>query len=275
MIEVKKIKNFVSGNFCDAVLSGRLKDDKIELNLKLDSEDLKYKSIPIYSTDFELLRNNPTMLIEYLLDNYLNNNTIIGIDYFTEIPHHFSKIGFNIHSLNGTFSIALTKDILKILPNDFVKIIENSKKEGIIKVLDIIDIKNINIDNFDDGNYKIYSTGIKFSRTRDGDINYLGLKIKDKEGKVINYKGEIEFIKTIISKLIEKENLSIEKLERLKNTLEYDLKYNRINLFDKYKLNEETTFSVGTFRILEIIEEFFNECLIDYEKEKVKQLILK
>ena len=95
MIDVKQIRNFVSCNFTDAVLNGELKNGKIDLNLKLDKNAYENDYIHIYNVDLEEIRKNPELVFNYLLEKYLENNTIIGAYYFANIKFQHTSIRKN------------------------------------------------------------------------------------------------------------------------------------------------------------------------------------
>ena len=71
MIKVEQLRNFISGNFTNAILSGDFKNDKIDLNLELDTKNVCRNCIQIYSVDLKQIRKDPKAIFNYLLEKYL------------------------------------------------------------------------------------------------------------------------------------------------------------------------------------------------------------
>jgi len=271
MIKEKQLKEFISGNFTRAVLSGRLVNNKVELGLALNSEQVENDSISIYSTDLQILRKNPEKLCEYLIDTFLNNNMVIELEYNTTIPYHPTKFGFAITGRDRTFNIALERNVLDILPKDFVSKLELAKREGIIKFLDEIEINKFCLENFDSGSYIKYKTGITYYNSI-GYLCYRGLKIKNKKGKIVNYKGEAAFAKKLLTLLIERDNVDLKHLEHINEKLMYEY----CGVSTEYELNDSTIFKAATVDDWAIFRQFLIEYLNTYKDEiKGNQLILK
>ena len=97
--------------------------------------------IGTYSEDLKKIRKEPLNACNYMLDNFLANHTVIGINYFTYNQYHPDKTCFDIITTDGVFTIALGDcNIKDIFPN-FVKRVEFAKREGIIKDLSHKDIE--------------------------------------------------------------------------------------------------------------------------------------
>ena len=94
MIGVEQLRDFVSGHYTNAVLSGRIKNDKIELKLRMNSRERKKEYIHLYNVDLENLIKNPSELVDYMISVFLETNTIIGTNYFKEVLYHNDKNGF-------------------------------------------------------------------------------------------------------------------------------------------------------------------------------------
>ena len=77
MIGVEQLRDFVSGHYTNAVLSGRLKNNKIELKLRMNSRERKKEYIHLYNVDIEALRRNPSELVNYMINVFFCNKTII------------------------------------------------------------------------------------------------------------------------------------------------------------------------------------------------------
>ena len=137
-MDIQKLRRFLSNDFNNAILSIRKKDDDVVIRLTLrEKSELNGNFIGLYSEDINLLKKNQFKLCDYMLEKFLNNNTIIGVKYFTFNHYHPNKDCFDIITNNGVFTIAIDKiDIKDIFP-DFVKRLEFAKREGIIKQLKI------------------------------------------------------------------------------------------------------------------------------------------
>ena len=263
MVKIEQIKDFISSNFELATLSGRVVKDKIELRLHLNNEKLDYETISIYSEDLNKLRKDPERLIEYLFDYYINNNTIIRVEYFANIRHHENKVGFIIESTMNTFQIALQNNLIKILPKDFTSRLEQAKRQGIIKVLENTDINNFTLKNIDSKPYSMYKTGLTFYKIDNTlSVNYEALKLKNIKDEVFNPEFELKFIKILLRLIIEKEQVNLEELR---------YKYNHVSIyysiFYKYDLNNKTTFTTYTSEGLKLYKSFLKEYNNTYQDE--------
>lgn len=263
MVKIEQIKDFISSNFELATLSGRVVKDKIELRLHLNNEKLDYETISIYSEDLNKLRKDPERLIEYLFDYYINNNTIIRVEYFANIRHHENKVGFIIEGTMNTFQIALENNLIKILPKDFTSRLEQAKRQGIIKVLENTDINNFTLKNIDSKPYSMYKTGLTFYKIDNTlSVSYEALKLKNIKDEVFNPEFELKFIKILLRLIIEKEQVNLEELR---------YKYNHASIyysiFYKYDLNNKTTFTTYTSEGLELYKSFLKEYNNTYQDE--------
>lgn len=267
MIEVEQLRDFVSGNFKGAVISGKTKKDKVELILKLNSrieKDKEKEYLHLYNVDLEELVKQPKELLNYLIDKYLENNTIIGVQYFVNVQNHSDKTSFVINSVNGSFIIALRDDCMSLLPDNFVQKLETAKKEGIIKVINQVDIKKIKIHNFGKHTFfNNYKTGLRKDTIEPGTYHYDALRTEDAKGNFINYQGEREFTKKILEILTEK---GIVDLNYLKLT-DGVFKFGYFNSMRDYNLNDKTKFEAESNGDLFVFMEFLDEYLSKYKDE--------
>lgn len=265
MISVEQLRDFVSGHYTNAVLSGRMKDNKIELKLRMNSRERKKEYIHLYNIDLDSLRKNPSELVDYMISVFLENNTIIGTNYFKEVPYHYEKSGFTFCGTNRTFSIALSNECMKLLPKDFVKRVEQKKREDIIGF-----IKNTEVKKFRISNYNKFTSGLFYDELS-GIFIYHPLIIKDKEGKFIYYKNELEFSKQLLSILIERGKVDFNELKKWN----WFFKTGYRNSIYDYKLNDTVKYS-SNYDSLAIFISFLNEYLsTHYDEVKEKQLVLK
>ena len=142
MMDIQKLRRFLSNDFKNAILSIRKKDGEIISRLTLkEKTKLNGNYIGVYSKDLKKVRKEPLIACNYMLDNFLSNHTIIGVKYFTYNQYHPDKTCFDIITTDGIFTIALGNcNIKDIFPN-FVKRVEFAKREGIIKDLSHKDIE--------------------------------------------------------------------------------------------------------------------------------------
>ena len=141
-MDIQKLRRFLSNDFRNAILSIREKDGELIPRLTLKEKSKLYGSyIGTYSEDLKKIRKEPLNACSYMLDNFLANHTVIGINYFTYNQYHPDKTCFDIITTDGVFTIALGDcNIKDIFPN-FVKRVEFAKREGIIKDLSHKDIE--------------------------------------------------------------------------------------------------------------------------------------
>lgn len=141
-MDIQKLRRFLSNDFRNAILSIREKDGELIPRLTLKEKSKLYGSyIGTYSEDLKKIRKEPLNACNYMLDNFLANHTVIGINYFTYNQYHPDKTCFDIITTDGVFTIALGDcNIKDIFPN-FVKRVEFAKREGIIKDLSHKDIE--------------------------------------------------------------------------------------------------------------------------------------
>lgn len=142
MMDIQKLRRFLSNDFRNAILSIREKDGELIPRLTLKEKSKLYGSyIGTYSKDLKKIRKEPLNACNYMLDNFLANHTVIGVKYFTYNQYHPDKTCFDIITTDGVFTIALGDcNIKDIFPN-FVKRVEFAKREGIIKDLSHKDIE--------------------------------------------------------------------------------------------------------------------------------------
>ena len=142
MMDIQKLRRFLSNDFRNAILSIREKDGELIPRLTLkEKSKLNGSYIGTYSEDLKKIRKEPLNACNYMLDNFLANHTVIGVKYFTYNQYHPDKTCFDIITTDGVFTIALGDcNIKDIFPN-FVKRVEFAKREGIIKDLSHKDIE--------------------------------------------------------------------------------------------------------------------------------------
>lgn len=142
MMDIQKLRRFLSNDFRNAILSIREKDGELIPRLTLkEKSKLNGSYIGTYSEDLKKIRKESLNACNYMLDNFLANHTVIGVKYFTYNQYHPDKTCFDIITTDGVFTIALGDcNIKDIFPN-FVKRVEFAKREGIIKDLSHKDIE--------------------------------------------------------------------------------------------------------------------------------------
>lgn len=265
MIKVEEIRNFVSGNFKGAVLSGKITNDKVDLKLKLnDSENVSSNYMHIYNENLEELKNNPRELLNYLLDKYLENNTIIGVQYFANVQNHSDKTSFVISGVNSSFIISLRQDCMCLLPDKFVEKVEFEKRKGILKVLSNVEINKIVLHNFDQTNIgRDYRTGLRRDTIEEGVYHYDALRIQNSIGKPINYDGEKEFVFKALELLCERGTIDYEKLKLSDETFKFGY-YDRT--YD-YKLNDKISVNGNMNADLFVFREFLAKFMDDYNDD--------
>ena len=143
-MDIQKLRRFLSNDFKNAILSIREKDGELISRLTIkEKSKINGPYIGIYTENLKKLRKDSLKLCDYMLDSFLSNHTVIGINYFTRNQYHPDKTCFDIITTEGTFTIALGNcDIKDIFP-DFVKKVEFAKREGILKHLSHKNIEEI------------------------------------------------------------------------------------------------------------------------------------
>lgn len=278
MITTKQLQEYLTTKFRIATISGKLSKDKIELSLYLNSNEEQSTEKTIDLEYLKKVKKNSKQLIEYLINDYLNNNIIVRTEYFTKVRHHESKTGFIINSTNSTLQIALDDSLLNLLPDNFMEILEENKRCGIIKVLKDANIKNFSLENVNEKLAGTYKSGLRYYKenTEYPVAYYDVLKIEDIHGKVIIPDEEIKFVKELLRLITEKEETNL-------NELKY--KYNYLSIYfttyNKFELNSKTTFTTYTIEGLNLYKSFLEEYIYNYEnniidksESKVKKLIL-
>lgn len=275
MIKVEQLRNFISGNFTNAILSGDFKNDKIDLNLELDTENVCRNCIQIYSVDLKQIRKDPKAIFNYLLEKYLEYNTIIGVEYFVSEPKKDINKVFIIYGINSNLKIDLSYECLDLIPNDFVSKIEFAKKEGILKTLDKIEINKLVLHNFggsDKG--RDYKTGLSRDLLEEDVYHYYALRVEDIVGKPIHYESELNFTFKILELLCEKGKIDYEKLKVCDDVFKFGY-YNRG--YD-YQLNDTICFNGDTNSDLFVYMDFLDKYLNGYKdevKDNQMKLVLK
>lgn len=136
MMDIQKLRRFLSNDFRNAILSIREKDGELIPRLTLkEKSKLNGSFIGVYNEDLKEVRKDPLNACNYMLDNFLANHTVIGIKYFTYNQYQPDKTCFDIITTEGVFTIALGNCNIKDIFPDFVKRIEFAKREGILKDL--------------------------------------------------------------------------------------------------------------------------------------------
>lgn len=191
-----KIKRFINNDFESAVLSGEIIDGKFKANLllegpsKLDHLD----TIPSYGID---LKMSDIELCRHLVETFINNNPIKSVYYNDKLPRHLDKIGITMYTKNKSFSMAFPIELYKMFPN-LIDQIEQSKKQFALDYVMEKDITRfqIKLDTL------TYHTGT--CTILKDDFIYEPLRIRNKDGYVIDREGEMEFAKFLLKQFIEK-----------------------------------------------------------------------
>lgn len=264
MIKVEQLRDFVSVNFTNAIISGNMKNDKIDLNLKLDLKEKSDFSIPVYNVDLEQIRKDSDIVFQYLLEKYLEYNTIVGVQYFVSDQKNNDDMVFIINSLNSNLKIILNYDCINLLPNDFVSKLELSKKEGILKTLDRIDIDKFVLHNFDgDDLGRNYKTGLKKDLFEEHTYHYYALRVQDVNGVPIHYDSELSFVLKILELLMTKDNVNFENLSDIDDLF----KEGYYDSSAYYELTDNISFKGKTNSDLFIYASFLKEYLKSYKDE--------
>lgn len=155
---------------------------------------------------------------------------ILGTYYFTDIPYHRDKVGFQITG-SKKMSIGIDNNLLFLLPDNFVKRVEQRKRECMLDCINNLDTKVFTINNLNKSNSYLYRS---FAGGVYGDyFVYNALVIKDKNGINTIPKGEINLIKKILETLIKKDNIDLNYLTKVKDTIKDELSTTRDNYQDK------------------------------------------
>jgi len=197
MIDILLAKRFIDNDFEEAIIYTNYKKDKLNFNLKLKGEPKSYPTIACYSDDN--FKCQQSILANFLVDTFLNNNSIYKVGYYQTIPHHKDKVGIFIQSNDKKLSLAISSkasNINNVFPN-LVRKIEYYKQISILKYIENNDIKNFKIiDN------NRYLTGIVRLNNY---LCYLPLIL----GHNDFHKGELEFLKMILNHLFLNEDSNI------------------------------------------------------------------
>ena len=82
MMDILKLRRFLSNDFNNAILSIKEKDGEIIPHLILkEKSQLDERTVGIYSENIKQIRKEPLRLCSYMLNAFLENNTVLGINY--------------------------------------------------------------------------------------------------------------------------------------------------------------------------------------------------
>ena len=283
MIKIEDIKRFVSNDFQNAILSGKIVNGKLELRLNLkEKSNIHYSAIPCYSEDLFAIRKDPIVLCNYLFDVFLANNRIIGVSYFTQNVYHDDKTCFDIETEHGKLTLAFKDyNISDILPN-FVAKLEFNKRKGIIEYLQ--SHKDIIPDNTNYvGKHKprfCLDTKYKFQSRIDASGSYQALYLYDGK-RLILYPKEESFLKLWLKEILEISGCFVSKkpeemladmdrnIDRMnrKTTLEAIVDFSKMSYQD-YPCSIENLKMIR--KMIEELTPFFTTTL----EEEPKQLVL-
>lgn len=223
MTEIKKI---INNTFQEASIT--LSENRLTLIARDNSK--KYKSIPCYSELFEIQGRN---LVKYLIETFLNNNTVLEVDY---------NKGIHITTLTNKLNIYIS-NINEF--SDLIEMIETAKRESILGYLNAHKIKalelafslnetGLSVDNFLNPKYVRYTVlNSENEKIQMGErnlikdlISWLDVNNIDEVNSELNYiieskKNPLFRIKNLVFDL---SNCSIENLEFIKQV---------INLYNK------------------------------------------
>lgn len=282
MIKIEDIKRFLSNDFRNAILSGRVIDGKLDLRLSLkEKSNIKYQGIPCYSENLFMIRKDSIALCNYLFDVFLANNTIIGVSYFVPNQYHDDKTCFDIKTENGKFTLAFKdRKISEIIP-DFVAKVEFAKREGIIQYLQ--DYKSKISDNTNYlGSHKPHfclDTKSKFRSGIDSSGSYQALSLFD-GNQLILYPKEEKFLKIWLKEMLEISSCFTSKsLEEI--LADIDRNISRINKKDTMEAivdfskrsYQKYPCSIDNLKLLRTVIEELKPFFTIFEEEP-KQLVL-
>ena len=135
-MDIQKLRRFLSNDFNNAILSIRKKDEEIIPRITLkEKTKLVGEYLDIYSEDLKKIRKEPLKVCNYMLEIFLANHTVIGVNYFTYNQYHPDKTCFDIITTEGVFTIALGNCNVKDIFPSFIKNVEQSKRQGVLKEL--------------------------------------------------------------------------------------------------------------------------------------------
>ena len=134
MIDIQKLKRFLSNDFDNAVLDIKKIDGIIIPSLVIEGKTkLKGKYIDIYNEELIKVKKDVKKLCNYMLENFLRNHVVIGASYFTLKQNYPDRNCFDIIMTQGIFTIAISGMNINEVFADFIKKIEFAKREGITK----------------------------------------------------------------------------------------------------------------------------------------------
>lgn len=265
MTEISKIKNFLSGNFKDAILSCKIVNGELSLNLKFYESKSNNKGIENYSD----IETDTKALFNHLIDNYLNSGNVIRTSYESA---NESKTCCVIEKEDKTLSLCFEGDIEEMYP-DFVKKIEITKQKGIISFFDKIkgDCLKLRVrQSYTNWIYKACQSGLEFYENT-GLVDFSILR-NDCEGKIRYAKGEIELTKILIKEFLKSNSLCDEVfLDTWLNLIKDKLYDNQVG-YISISFNNKTFIASSMDELI-----LLRNCILEMKelKPKEKQLVLK
>lgn len=264
MIKTSQVRQFVDNDFNNVILSGYKLRNKLDLRLSVKGKKTDY--IDCYSEKFDKIVKQPEKLCNYLLDSFLANNTIIGIEYFCSNQYHPDKTCIDVISTKGILTLAF-KDFYfdDIFPN-LVQRLELAKKEGVLKYIQEYKLKEkirlkLNLT-------RKFSTGIFYNE-------YAVLNIV-KNGKLVMYKKENEFLQRFMQEILRVSNCLEERhYESLVKQIEREIQlmYEEKSIYTKIDLGN-IIFDSSNIKELKVLKQAVIAMKQEFNKsdENIKEL---
>lgn len=277
------IEKFLSGNFGEAIIIGRVTKGKIVLTLKLKGKPDEYIDFSGEELKNEF-RIEDIESFNSLLSNYLNKVSLYYLYY------HADKIGdkeMYCFDLSGDRDLKLQfdKEFYSMLPVDFASSINKKTRNDILELIDELEVQNIVIDNLDCFNKNFLL--IKY--IPDEILTYNALSIEDDNGKRKVSDDERDFIYKLLEKFIKSNEIDIDYFYNIKVIIETEL--DNINIEQKnnilknislklgktyfdgleINLNDKTILTIKNIETIIIFKEFLDSYLNNYENEITKK----
>ena len=279
MDKIDNIRKFISGDFGNATIYGKVIDGNISLDIKLEG-------IPDKSWEYDKIDNtlkadidNKIELFNYFLSNYLENNFLNTVNYFVNDTKHKNK---NIFEIEGSrnLKIILDNDFLALLSDNFLEKINQKRRKDILECVNEFDNECLKIHNMD---CKIINSS--FCGGRYGSYFVYSALAVNVDGNSVIPDSEKEFINNMFKLLINKENVDIEYFYNLKTIIDSELlnqndnnqsnilKNISLRLGEKYynyldiRLNSKNYLTIHDLETLLLFKDFLNNYISEYEKE--------
>lgn len=272
MMDILKLRRFLSNDFNNAILSIKEKNGEIIPHLNLiEKSQLDERTIGIYSENIKQMRKEPLRLCRYMLDSFLENNTVLGINYSYNNPNYPSNKCFDIITIKGIFTIAIGNVKLNDIFPNFIEKLESAKHKGIMETV----VKS----NFDEKR-KFFLTFDNTKTITGYDYNSYQMLMLKSKGKFFVPKFEYNFTKKVVKELIEMYtnfndyNALLCEIDRIKQFK----KYKNCNRFQNVflsagKIKFELSEDKFEFQI-NLLEEVVRELVSEIDFEESKQLVI-